>query len=91
MSLSDFLAVLAGGFGVGMGASPLLQAVRSHRRRSSGDVSFSFLVVLFCGGSAWLAYGIALGNVALIVGNTVGVTSSAAAMLVTLKWRRHPT
>ena len=90
MTLTDLLAVLAGAFGVGMGASPLLQAVRAHRRRSSADVSLPFLAVLLAGGSAWLAYGIALGNIALMVGNTVGVASSSAAIAVTLKWRRIP-
>lgn len=88
MSITDVLAVVAGAFGVGMGASPLLQALRAHRRRSSADVSLPFLAVLLAGGSAWLAYGIALGNIALMVGNTVGVLSSGAAVAVTLRWRR---
>ena len=70
-----------------MGASPLLQAVRAHRRQSSADVSVPFLTVLLAGGSAWLAYGIALGNVALMVGNSVGVISSSAAIAVTMRWR----
>lgn len=90
MSVTDVLAVLAGSFGVAMGASPLLQAARAHRRRSSADVSLPFLAVLLVGGSIWLAYGIALGNVALIVGNTVGVTGSCAALLVALRWRADP-
>lgn len=87
MSITNILAVIAGCFGVGMGASPLLQAVRAHRRRSSADVSLPFLGVLLAGGSAWLAYGIALGNAALMVGNTVGVISSGAAIVVTWRWR----
>ena len=88
MSITNILAVIAGCFGVGMGASPLLQAVRAHRRRSSADVSLPFLTVLLAGGAAWLAYGIALGNAALMAGNTVGVLSSSAAIAVTWRWRR---
>lgn len=88
MSITDVLAIIAGAFGVGMGASPLLQALRAHRRRSSADISLPFLAVLLAGGSAWLAYGIALGNIALIVGNTVGVVSSSAAVAVTIRWRQ---
>ena len=87
MSITNLLAVIAGCFGVGMGASPLLQAVRAHRRRSSADVSLPFLAVLLAGGSAWLAYGIALGNLALVVGNTVGVASTSFAIAVSLRWR----
>ena len=89
MSITDVLAVIAGAFGVGMGASPLLQAVRAHRRQSSADVSLPFLVVLLAGGSAWLAYGIALGNLALMVGNSVGVISSSAAIAVAMRWRNR--
>jgi uncharacterized protein with PQ loop repeat len=91
MSLTDVLAVVAASFGIGMGASPLLQAARAHRRQSSADVSLTFLVVLFGGAVAWLSYGIALGNPALIVGNSVGVVGSATALAVTHRWRdRRP-
>ncbi len=72
-----------------MGASPLLQALHSHRRESASDVSLAFLVVLLCGGSLWLLYGLALGNAAIIVANAVGVSSSAITLGVTIRWRRH--
>ena len=86
--MTDVLAVIAGCFGVGMGASPLLQALRAHRRRSAEDVSLPFLCVLLAGGLAWLSYGVALGNLPLIVGNGVGVLASGTAIAVTLRWRR---
>jgi uncharacterized protein with PQ loop repeat len=88
-SLTDVFAVLAGGFGVVMGASPLLQALHSHRRESSSDVSLAFLVVLICGGTLWLLYGLALGNIAIIVANIVGVLSSGTTLMVAIRWRRH--
>ncbi len=88
-SLTEVFAVLAGGFGVVMGAGPLLQALHSHRRESASDVSLAFLVVLLCGGTLWLLYGLALGNAAIIVANAVGVTSSSVALGVTIRWRRH--
>jgi lipid-A-disaccharide synthase-like uncharacterized protein len=49
----------------------------------------SFLFVLLLGGLAWLAYGVALGNTPLIVGNTVGVLASSTAIVVTVRWRRR--
>jgi uncharacterized protein with PQ loop repeat len=88
-SLTEALAILAGGFGVVMGASPLLQALHSHRRESASDVSLAFLVVLICGGTLWLLYGLALGNVAIIVANIVGVMSSTTTLLVAIRWRRR--
>ena len=90
VSLTDVLAVVAAAFGIGMGASPLLQALRAHRRRSSADISVAFLLILLAGGLAWLSYGIALGNLPLIVGNSVGVVSSLTAIAVTLRWRSRP-
>jgi uncharacterized protein with PQ loop repeat len=87
MTLTDLLGLTAGAFGVGMGASPLLQAARAHRRRSATDVSVAFLLVLLAGGAAWLAYGVALGNAPLIVGNGVGVMCSSAALATTLRYR----
>lgn len=79
MQLVDVLAVVAASLGVGMGASPLLQARRVHRRGRSDDVSVPFLLVLWAGGAAWLIYGIALGNPA----------ASSTAIAVVLRWRRH--
>lgn len=87
MTVTDALAILAGTFGVGMGASPLLQALRAHRRRSSEDVSIAFLAILLAGGLAWLAYGLAIANAALIVGNVVGVLASSSAVLIAWRWR----
>jgi uncharacterized protein with PQ loop repeat len=88
VSATDLLGILAASFGVVMGSSPLLQAVRVQRRRHSADVSLAFLAVLFAGGCAWLAYGIALGSLPLIVPNTVGVLASATSCAVVLRWRR---
>ena len=90
MDATSLLAVLAAGLGVAMGASPLLQALRAHRRRSAEDVSIAFIAILWCGGLAWLAYGLALGNPALIIANSVGVLSSGTALVVSLYWSRRP-
>jgi uncharacterized protein with PQ loop repeat len=87
MGITDVLAVVAGSFGVVMGASPLLQVVRMWRRGASDDVSVPFLLILFAGGMAWLAYGIALGNPALIAGNVAGVSASGTAVAVALVLR----
>ncbi|MSX12043.1 MAG: hypothetical protein F2811_05860, partial [Actinobacteria bacterium] len=53
MDITASLSVVAGTFGVVMGASPLLQALRAHKRRSSADISMPFLALLWIGGAAW--------------------------------------
>ena len=87
MDITASLSVVAGTFGVVMGASPLLQALRAHKRRSSADISMPFLALLWIGGAAWLAYGIALGNIAMMVANTVGVIACSTAIAVSHHWR----
>ncbi|MEI7626450.1 MAG: SemiSWEET family transporter [Actinomycetota bacterium] len=87
MDTTASLAVLAGTCGVIMGASPLLQALRAHQRRSSADVSMPFLGLLWVGNGAWLAYAIALSNIAMIVANTVGVIAVTTAIAVSHHWR----
>lgn len=89
MNVTETLGVLAGTIGVLMAASPMLQALRVHKIQRSEDVSVAFLVIFFLGAAAWLAYGVALGNAAIIVANIVGVLASAATISVVLYWRRR--
>ncbi len=86
--MRDQLAFLAGGWGVLMGLAPLLQIRTIRRRRSSADVSLGSMAVLLVGFGLWLAYGIALGDAALIATNLTAITVSLAAVGVTLAYRR---
>ncbi len=85
--MADALAVMAAGWGLLMAISPLLQIRRMLERRSSADVSLGYLAVLQVGFVLWIAYGIAIGNLALIVPNTVALLVGTAAMLVTRRYR----
>ena len=87
MDITASLSVLAGTLGVFMGASPLLQALRAHQRRSSADISMPFLALLWIGGAACLAYGIALANPAMMIANSVGVIACSTAIAVSFRWR----
>lgn len=89
MGTTEALGVLAGTIGVFMAASPMLQALRVHKMQRSEDVSVAFLVVFFVGAAAWLSYGIALGNWAVIIANVVGVIASATTISVVMYWRRR--
>ena len=65
--MTDLLGVIAASYGVLMAISPALQIRRMLQRRSSADVSLSYLLVLEVGFALWIAYGVALPNLALIV------------------------
>jgi uncharacterized protein with PQ loop repeat len=80
----DVVAVLAASWGILMALAPLLQVRRMLERRSSADVSVTYLGVLIVGFVLWIAYGIALGNVALIVPNSVAL--AVGLLTVAIAW-----
>jgi len=84
----DTLAVLATITGVLMAISPILQVRRMLRTRSSNDVSLLYLSMLCGGFCVWLAYGYALGNVAMLVSNTASLAFMAITIAVALTFRR---
>jgi len=86
----DMLGVIAAAWGVLMASSPLLQMRRIIRRRSSLDVSLSYLAVLEIGFTLWIAYGIALGNLALVIPNSVALVVGLATIVVAIRFRRGP-
>jgi MtN3 and saliva related transmembrane protein len=85
--LTTALAVAAAAWGVAMAVSPLLQIRRIRRRCSSSDVSLGAYAVLIVGFVLWIAYGLALGNPALIVPNSVALGVAAMTVAVALRYR----
>jgi MtN3 and saliva related transmembrane protein len=86
-SMTDALAVIAASWGVMMAPSPILQLRRILERRSSADISIAYLAVLQVGFTLWMAYGIALGNVAIVVPNSVAFLVGAATIAIALRFR----
>ena len=85
--MTESLAVLAATWGVFMALSPVLQIRRMLVRRSSEDLSISYFAVLLVGFGLWCAYGLALGNAALIVPNLVALVIGSITVLVALRYR----
>ena len=88
MPLVDILAIAAGFAGVTMAIAPTLQIRRMRRTRSSNDVSVIYLSMLDVGFFIWLAYGLTLGNVAMIVSNVASITFMTATITVAMWFRR---
>jgi MtN3 and saliva related transmembrane protein len=82
------LAFSAATWGIAMAVSPVLQMRKIVRHRSSHGVSIGYMSVLFVGFLLWLAYGISLGNWAMIVPNIVAAIVIIATMVVTVRYRR---
>lgn len=86
--MTDALGVAAAAWGVLMAISPLLQIRRILERRSSADVSIAYLAVLQIGFVLWVGYGLALGNLAIVVPNGVAFFVGVATILIALRFRR---
>ena len=86
-SMTDALAVTAATFGVLMAIAPLLQIRRMLETRSSADVSLGYLWVLEIGFGLWMAYGISLANLAIVIPNSVALTVGLATILVARHFR----
>jgi MtN3 and saliva related transmembrane protein len=71
-----------------MALSPVLQIRRMIELRSSHGISLGYPCVLFVGFLIWLAYGIAIDNLALIVPNVVAAVVIAVTIGVALRYRR---
>ena len=87
--MTDALSIAAATFGVVMAISPLLQIRRMFQMRSSTDVSLGYLWVIEIGFGVWIAYGLSLPNLALIIPNSVALTVGLATILVARHFRRR--
>ncbi len=88
--MTDTLGLAAASWGVLMALSPLLQIRRMLERRSSADVSIAYLAVLEIGFTLWIAYGIALGNAAIAVPNSVALVIGSATIFIAVRYRAQP-
>jgi uncharacterized protein with PQ loop repeat len=84
------LAVGAATWGVVMALSPLLQIRRMLTTRSSKDVSIGYFIVLLVGFGLWVAYGVSIGNFALIIPNTVALVTGVVTIVIAVLLREQP-
>jgi MtN3 and saliva related transmembrane protein len=83
----NIFAAVAASWGVAMGLAPLLQIHKIRRSRSSANVSIAYQQVLFVGFVLWLAYGVAAGNLALVVPNTIAMAVCLTTIVISLRYR----
>ncbi|CAN5560003.1 hypothetical protein BH20ACT23_BH20ACT23_30040 [soil metagenome] len=85
--LATVLGIGAATWGIVMALSPVLQIRRILNRRSSEDVSIGYFLVLLGGFALWLAYGISIGNLVLIVPNSVAFCVGVATIVIARRYR----
>jgi uncharacterized protein with PQ loop repeat len=85
--METVLGILAGSWAVLMAISPLLQIRRIVRLRSSEEVSIPYFGILVLGFLLWLAYGIGIANLALIIPNSLAAVIGLATIAVARRYR----
>ena len=88
MTTTDVLGVAALIAGLLMAVSPGLQVRRMLRTRSSRDYSIGYPSLLSVGFVLWLAYGVALGNLPMMLSNTASLAFMLATIGVAVHFRR---
>ncbi len=87
MTTTTALAILASFWGILMALSPTLQIRHMIALRSSSGISIPYLCVLVIGFALWFAYGLALGNLAIIIPNTIAFVVGATTIAVARHYR----
>jgi len=65
----------------------LPQALRIWRSRSARDVSLTMYLMMFAGQILWLAYGLVIGSVSLVLANAAGLMLVGSVLLLKLRDR----
>ena len=88
MNATDALGTAALIAGLLMAVAPALQVRRMFQTRSSRDFSIGYPTLLSVGFVLWLAYGVALGNLPMMLSNTASLVFMLATISVALYFRR---
>jgi MtN3 and saliva related transmembrane protein len=84
MALTDAVGLLAGLLTT---ISLIPQAMKIWKSRSAGDVSLKMFVAFSAGIALWLAYGILMKELPMILWNSVSLALAAAILAMKLKFR----
>lgn len=63
------------------------QVVRAWRTRSTHDISLPMFVILACGITLWLVYGLLIGDLPLIVANLVTLVLVLTVLFLKLRYK----
>jgi MtN3 and saliva related transmembrane protein len=88
MSIVQFLATTGTAFGLMGATSLLLQARRLRRLGTACEISIPVRLVSLTGYAIWLAYGVAIRDVPLIVVDLAGFAGAVLVLHITLGLRR---
>ena len=68
----------------------LPQVIKNWKTRSAGDLSFGTFGLFTAGLVLWLSYGLLIGNLPIIVSNTVTLVLNGVNLVQMVKYRKRP-
>ena len=89
MNTVPFLATAGTAVGLTAAVSLLLQARRLRRLGTACEISIPIRLLALAGYAVWLAYGVVIGDIPLILVDLAGVAGAALVLYVTVVLRRQ--
>lgn len=86
MGLADFIGLVAGALTT---IAFIPQLLKIYASKSGKDVSARMFVIFSIGVALWLAYGILIGSLPVIIANSVTLALSLAIMGLKVRYARH--
>ena len=86
MTASAWISLLGAAAATSSTVSYLPQVIRTWRTRSTSDISLGMFAVMVWATTLWLAYGIALGDVAIILSNAICLVLSGTILYFKLRY-----
>jgi MtN3 and saliva related transmembrane protein len=83
LSFGEILGLVAGAITTG---SFVPQVVRVYKIKSAREISLFFTILFLIGDLIWMAYGIYLQSLPIIMWNILGASLAAALMIAKLKY-----
>jgi len=84
MSIIDCLGLIAGGLSTG---SLVPQLIRIIKIKSTKDISLEMFLISFLGLVCWLAFGILIKSIPIIVSNVLSISMVITIILYKLKYK----
>jgi len=85
LSPGEYLGIVAGVFTT---FAVLPQIIRVYKLKSAHEISLIFTASMLIGVIFWLAYGIVLGLISLIIWNSIGIVLNSWLLFAKLKYGR---
>ncbi len=85
----DYITTLGITAGVLTTIAYLPQLIKTWQSKSAGDISWTMLIVLCLGIILWLAYGLAIHNLPILLANIVTLLLTGVILVLKIRYRNN--